>query len=143
MVTKNTKTKEASAPATKSQVSAASSTAPEAETTQPEKDAPAETLVKPEGQTAISVLIETGKLPKAKKKHGTKVIRDSFSFPEIDYLKILQIKALCLSDGVHVKKGEVLRAGLNLLMQLNQDELKQAINNVERVKTGRPKTSKK
>ncbi|MCX7088488.1 MAG: hypothetical protein NTV00_10585 [Methylococcales bacterium] len=76
-----------------------------------------------------------------KNKHGkTKVIRDSFSFPEVDYLKILELKKLCLAEGVHVKKGELLRAGLQLLSELDLAELKKAVQRVEKVKTGRPKS---
>ena len=67
-----------------------------------------------------------------------KVIRDSFSFPEQDYLKISEIKSTCLAAGIHVKKGEILRAGLHLLTKLNLDELKQAVEQVEKVQTGRP-----
>lgn len=89
-------------------------------------------------KTVTQLAAELEKPLKTKKKTNDKVIRDSFSFPEMDYLKILQIKAICLSEGLHVKKGEVLRAGINLLMQLNQEELKQVIGEVERVKTGRP-----
>ena len=71
-----------------------------------------------------------------------KVIRDSFSFPEEDYLKISELKSTCLAAGIHVKKGEILRAGLDLLTKLNLDELKQAIEQVEKVLTGRPSTVK-
>ena len=67
-----------------------------------------------------------------------KVIRDSFSFPEKDYLKISELKSTCLAAGIHVKKGEILRAGLDLLTKLNLDELKQAVGQVEKVQTGRP-----
>ena len=67
-----------------------------------------------------------------------KVIRDSFSFPEKDYLKISELKITCLAAGIHVKKGEILRAGLHLLTKLNLDELKQAVGQVEKVQTGRP-----
>ena len=70
-----------------------------------------------------------------------KVIRDSFSFPEQDYLKISELKKTCLAAGVHVKKGEILRAGLHLLTQLNLAELKQAVEQVEKVQTGRPSSS--
>jgi hypothetical protein len=56
-----------------------------------------------------------------------KVIRDSFSFPEKDYLKISELKSACLAAGIHVKKGEILRAGLHLLTKLNLDELKHAV----------------
>ena len=71
----------------------------------------------------------------------TKVIRDSFSFPEQDYLKISELKKTCLAAGIHVKKGEILRAGLHLLSKLNLDELKQAVDQVEKVQTGRPSSS--
>jgi len=71
----------------------------------------------------------------------TKVIRDSFSFPEQDYLKISELKKTCLAAGIHVKKGEILRAGLHLLTKLNLAELKQAVEQVEKVQTGRPSSS--
>jgi hypothetical protein len=70
-----------------------------------------------------------------------KVIRDSFSFPEQDYLKISELKKTCLAVGIHVKKGEILRAGLHLLTKLNLAELKQVVEQVEKVQTGRPSSS--
>ena len=76
------------------------------------------------------------------KSATVKVIRDSFSFPEQDYLKISQLKKTCLAAGIHVKKGEILRAGLHLLTQLTLDELKLAVEKVEKVQTGRPTASK-
>jgi hypothetical protein len=72
------------------------------------------------------------------KSAKVKVIRDSFSFPEQDYLKISELKKTCLAAGIHVKKGEILRAGLHLLTQLSLDELKLAVERVEKVQTGRP-----
>lgn len=83
--------------------------------------------------------------PSAKKRKTVKkkVIRDSFSFPEHDYLKISELKQTCLAEGIHVKKGELLRAGLQLLSKLSLAELKQAVAQVEKVKTGRPNASKK
>lgn len=79
---------------------------------------------------------------KKRKTVKTKVIRDSFSFPEQDYLKISALKKTCLTAGIHVKKGEILRAGLLLLTKLNITELKQAVEQVEKVQTGRPTSSK-
>ena len=75
---------------------------------------------------------------KKHKSQKTKVIRDSFSFPEQDYRKISELKKTCLSAGILAKKSEILRAGLYLLTQLSQDELKQTIEKVEKVQTGRP-----
>ena len=78
---------------------------------------------------------------KKRKPPKTKVIRDSFSFPEHDYRKISELKKTCLAAGIHVKKSEVLRAGLYLLTQLSLDELKQTVEKVEKVQTGRPSVS--
>ncbi len=80
---------------------------------------------------------------KKKKNEKKKVIRDSFSFPEQDYHKISELKKICLAAGIHVKKGEILRAGLHLLTNLKLSELVKAIETVEKVPTGRPKSSKK
>jgi hypothetical protein len=91
----------------------------------------------------IDETVEAATNPPAKKSKiaKTKVIRDSFSFPEQDYLKISELKKTCLAAGIHVKKGEILRAGLHLLTQLNLTELKQAVEKVEKVQTGRPNSS--
>ncbi len=78
---------------------------------------------------------------KKSKSQKNKVIRDSFSFPEHDYQKISELKKACLALGIHVKKSEVLRAGLNLLTQANPEELKRAVENVEKVQTGRPSSA--
>ncbi len=77
-----------------------------------------------------------------KKKNDKKVIRDSFSFPQQDYHKISELKKICLASGVNVKKGELLRAGLNLLTGLKLTELLEVVGNVEKVRTGRPKSKK-
>ena len=88
--------------------------------------------------------VEAEANPSAKKSKivKAKVIRDSFSFPEQDYLKISELKKTCLEAGIHVKKSEILRAGLHLLTKLNLAELKQAVEQVEKVQTGRPTSSK-
>ena len=78
---------------------------------------------------------------KKSKTVKTKVIRDSFSFPEQDYLKISELKKTCLAAGIHVKKSEVLRAGLHLLTKLNLAELKEAVDQVDKIRTGRPNSS--
>jgi hypothetical protein len=78
---------------------------------------------------------------KKNKPEKVKVIRDSFSFPRQDYQKITELKKACLAEGLHVKKGEILRAGLHLLSQLSIEELKLAVARVEKVKTGRPNST--
>lgn len=77
-----------------------------------------------------------------KRTNKAKIIRDSFPFPEGDYLKISELKKTCLAAGIPVKKGEILRAGLHLLTKLDLAELKQVVEQVEKVKTGRSEASK-
>jgi len=97
----------------------------------------------PETKEAVEIPEKDAEISVKKRKAiKEKVIRDSFSFPEHDYLKISELKQTCLAAGIHVKKGELLRAGLQLLAQLSLAELKQAIEQVEKVKTGRPNSSK-
>lgn len=80
------------------------------------------------------------KSAKPSKKSGKKkVVRDSFTMPQSEYLKIGEIKAICLRSSMHVKKSEVLRAGLKVLSKLNATQLKRELNNLEKIKTGRPK----
>jgi hypothetical protein len=76
---------------------------------------------------------------KSKKENKKKVVRDSFTMPQTEYLKIAEIKAICLKSKMHVKKSEVLRAGLKALATLNATQLKRALSELEKIKTGRPK----
>jgi hypothetical protein len=75
---------------------------------------------------------------KTKKEHKKKVVRDSFTMPQSEYSKIAEIKAICLKAKMHVKKSEVLRAGLKLLSEQNATQLKHALGSLEKIKTGRP-----
>ena len=66
------------------------------------------------------------------------MIRDSFTMPESDYAKLSELKKKCLEAGVHVKKSELMRAGLLSLSQLADAALLKTIEQVEVIKTGRP-----
>jgi len=110
------------------------------------KDSKQSSIAKSSDASEIKQAVETVKSdanPSIKKSKivKAKVIRDSFSFPEQDYLKISELKKTCLAAGIHVKKSEILRAGLHLLTKLNLDELKDAVDQVEKVQTGRPNSS--
>jgi hypothetical protein len=65
-------------------------------------------------------------------------VRDSFTMPQNEYAKIAEIKEICLKTKMHVKKSEVLRAGLVLLAALDQGQMKRALGSLEKIKTGRP-----
>ena len=100
--------------------------------------APAKTAVKaPAKMQAVAEPEQAVK--KAKKNHKEKVVRDSFTMPQSEYMKIAEIKEICLKAGLHVKKSEVLRAGLKALCEKSDAQLKQSLKSLEKIQTGRPK----
>lgn len=68
-----------------------------------------------------------------------KVVRDSFTMPQSDYDLIAALKHKAVQAGVHAKKSELLRAGLQALSKLSAAQLKRAVADLEKIKTGRPK----
>lgn len=68
-----------------------------------------------------------------------RVIREAFTVPEIEHGQIEAIRAQMLSRAVAVSKSEVLRAGLLLLFEADEDARRAVFDRLERVKTGRPK----
>lgn len=67
-----------------------------------------------------------------------RMIRDSFTMPEVDYLRIKALKTRILAGGQEIKKSEVLRAGLLALEAMSDKQLHNIAEQVERIKTGRP-----
>lgn len=104
--------------------------------------APSPALKKSAIDTAKAKHIAPGVEKSAKK---AKVVRDSFTMPEVDYGKLAALKTKCLAAGVSVKKSELLRIGLHLLETLPVARMKAAATALESVKTGRKavKASKK
>ena len=104
--------------------------------TAPTKSKPAVRTAKHVAGEKVAAPEKAAKTKDAKKKN--KVVRDSFTMPEGDYAKLAALKARCLTAGVHVKKSELLRAGLQVLETLPAKKLLAIIAGVENVKTGRP-----
>jgi len=115
-----------------------------------ENRTPVKTITKPSTKTPplagerVTAKTNATKAPKKVKKEKkpaakVKVVRDSFTMPQSDYDLIADIKQKALKSGLHLKKSELLRAGLQALAKLNASQLKQAVNNLEKIKTGRPK----
>lgn len=69
---------------------------------------------------------------------GTKLVRDSFTFPEVDHARLGELKQRALKAGREIKKSELLRAGLAALAAMPDAAFHAAIDGVERIKTGRP-----
>ena len=77
--------------------------------------------------------------PKAAKVHKPKLVRDSFTMPKDEYQVIEALKRRALELGKHVRKSELLRAGIRALAALNDRALLKAVDAVPTLKTGRPK----
>ena len=88
---------------------------------------------------AVRQTAHTKHAKKTGKESKKKVVRDSFTMPEEEYLKIAEIKSICQNAGMHVKKSEVLRAGLKLLSGASVARLKRVLGDLPKIKTGRPK----
>lgn len=76
---------------------------------------------------------------KAPKPDKVKLIRDSFTMPRDDWALIQQLKDRSLDFKRPVKKSELLRAGLQALMKLDNTQLQAALEGLRPLKLGRPK----
>lgn len=76
---------------------------------------------------------------KAKK---AKLVRDSFTMPEVEYAVLGKVKKASLKAGFNVKKSELLRIGVALVDQLSVAQLQAALAGLMPLKAGRPKKDK-
>ena len=83
-------------------------------------------------------VVKAGKLSKTDEPKKIKMVRDSFSMPENYYSQFSTLRKRCLLASVDVNKSELLRAGLLSLSSLSDSELVNTVEQVERLKTGRP-----
>lgn len=80
---------------------------------------------------------------KEAKTRKPKLVRDGFTMPKDEYAAIDALKQRAATLGRPVKKSELLRAGLKLLLGLNDDALITALQALTTIKTGRPKAARK
>ncbi len=71
---------------------------------------------------------------KKDKPEKIKVVRDSFSMPEADYEKLIDLKKKCTASGIHVKKSELIRLGLLQLSKLSNASLLSSAKRISSVK---------
>jgi len=83
---------------------------------------------------------KTKPAPAKPKATQSKVIRDSFTMLPSDQESIDDVIEKAMRAGARTNKSEVIRAGIQALKSMNQGDLVNALNKVERIKTGRPKT---
>lgn len=89
---------------------------------------------------AAPVAAAASEAPAKHKKDAkkAKLVRDSFTLPENDYVLFAAMKARCLARGIEVKKSELLRAALRQLSGLDDAMLVAVMSQIEKIKTGRP-----
>ena len=73
------------------------------------------------------------------KSHKPKLVRDSFTMPKDEYQVIDALKARALGLEKHVRKSELLRAGIQALAVMSDRAFLKAVSAVPTLKTGRPK----
>ncbi|MEI7613203.1 MAG: hypothetical protein WCK63_09855 [Betaproteobacteria bacterium] len=71
--------------------------------------------------------------PLDKKLKRNAVVRDCFTFPEVEYAYLVELKKRLQAEGVEIKKSELLRAGLVLLSSLEDADMKVLLAKVPRV----------
>ena len=132
-VSKPTETAEAAATVAESAVAVTPRRA-RAKKAKPAAAAPVAKKAQPEAAAAAPQA--AGKAAKGRKP---KLVRDSFTMPKDEYQVIDTLKERALSLGKHVRKSELLRAGIRALDALNDRALLKALDAVPTLKTGRPK----
>ena len=76
---------------------------------------------------------------KPAKVHKAKLVRDSFTIPKDEYAVLAALKSRALGLGQHVRKSELLRAGIQALGAMGDRALLDAVGAVPTLKTGRPR----
>ena len=76
---------------------------------------------------------------KPAKAHKPKLVRDSFTMPKDEYQVLDALKRRALGLEKHVRKSELLRAGIQALAAMNDRAFLKALGGVPTLKTGRPK----
>lgn len=61
------------------------------------------------------------------------VVRDRISFPEVEYDQLVELKKNLTDQGLVVKKSQLVRAGLLLVAELSDAELKALLEKVPAV----------
>lgn len=99
------------------------------------KAAEAPAKVAPKPTIAPTAKPGESKLLKAKKP---KLVRDSFTIPKLEYLKLEELKQRSVKLGTSVKKSELIRAGIMALAAMSDANFLKATKVVPAIKTGRP-----
>jgi hypothetical protein len=65
-------------------------------------------------------------------------VRDSFTIPKLEYLKLEELKHRGVKLGTSVKKSELIRAGILALASMSDASFLKVTKAIPAIKTGRP-----
>lgn len=82
------------------------------------------------------------KTVKAEKPKKSKLVRDSFTIPKVEYVVLEALKLRAAKLTRTVKKSELLRAGIKALAAQSDAAFLSALEKVPAIKTGRPVSAK-
>ncbi len=116
-------------------VKSAASATPATPATAPKAAAKAPVKAEPKTANALSSKQTEVKLLKAKKP---KLVRDSFTIPKLEYLKLEELKHRSVKLGNSIKKSELIRAGILALAAMSDASFLKVTKAVPTIKTGRP-----
>jgi hypothetical protein len=124
--------------------SVARSTAPKA-AVKPEASATPAVEAKTAARTPPKVEPKTAIAPPAKqtefkllKPKKPKLVRDSFTIPKLEYLKLEELKHRSVKLGTSIKKSELIRAGILALASMSDANFLKVTKAIPAIKTGRP-----
>jgi len=69
--------------------------------------------------------------PLDKKRNKETFVRDRFTLPASDYALLVELKKRLAEQGVAVKKSELIRAGLRLLIELDENAVKATLASLD------------
>ena len=102
------------------------------------KTTAAPAVKKVKAQAEVPVVVPEAPAKPAK-VHKPKLVRDSFTIPKDEYQVLDALKGRALGLEQHVRKSELLRAGIRALNEMDDRAFLKAIGAVPTLKTGRPK----
>jgi hypothetical protein len=97
-------------------------------------------VAKPVAKPATKAAPKAAAAKQAKEKK-IKMVRDSISIPKAEYAVLDDMKLRAGKLAVHIKKTELIRAGIKLLAALPDAAFQEALRAVPSLKTGRPSKS--
>lgn len=102
------------------------------------KPAPAVKKAAPPAAKPAAVAPAAPKPGKEDKLKKSKLVRDSFTIPKIEYSVLDELKQRAARAGSPAKKSEILRAGIKALAGMSDAAFVASLRSVPAVKTGRP-----